>query len=215
METRSFPKLLNIWSLPFVRVLGFAGARIRDRRLIENVISQELLATKHLSNVFVSALIAAEDKRFFFHAGVDVYAIFRAIAANLSGLSIQGASTVEQQLVRTITGRRERTYSRKLREMCLAAWLSAVYDKSTIAKTYLRVAYYGFGSLGIDKACRQMHIRASAPSVYEAAFLVARIRYPQPQQLTTLRLLQLVQRAEWIARLLEAESCEASSVQPA
>lgn len=209
MEARLLPKLLNVLCIPFTYLLSLIGGRITDRHLVSRTIDENLLDSKNIPLLFVSALVEAEDRRFFIHRGIDIFAILRAVKVNLSERPIQGASTIEQQLVRTITARRERTYTRKLREVCLALWLSAAYDKPTIAKVYLTLAYYGFEAAGLDDACRYFRVRRSAPSIRDAALVVAHIRYPLPRVHTSEAVNKISRRAEWVVQRLLASSRQA------
>lgn len=125
-------------------------------------------------------LITAEDHRFFSHRGVDPVAIARAAWRRFAANKREGASTIEMQLVRVLTGRFERTLSRKLREAGLATLLRSVVRRSDLPSLYLRVAYYGTGMTGFSQACRRLDIDPQDVSPAQAASLVARLKYPQP-----------------------------------
>jgi penicillin-binding protein 1A len=98
---------------------------------------------------FVDVLISAEDHRSSLHLGVDPIAMIRAFLVRIFKGKIEGASTIEQQFVRTITGRFERTISRKVREQALAIAVSRRRSKYAIASAYLSVAFYGTGCVGL------------------------------------------------------------------
>src|SRR5690606_37267428 len=87
--------------------------------------------------VLVAAVVAAEDRRFYWHRGFDPIGVFRALAHLIVQRRIEGASTVEAQLWRTITGRREITMARKLREISSASYISLSRPKSRIIACYL------------------------------------------------------------------------------
>ena len=80
----------------------------------------------NIDPLLVAALIAAEDRRFFRHAGIDFGRTLRAALGWFLGRRSGGGSTVEQQLVRVLTGRMERTLGRKLREILAAAGVGRV-----------------------------------------------------------------------------------------
>ena len=88
-------------------------------------------------------LISAEDHRFFSHAGIDFVAVCRALYRGIILGRKEGASTIEMQLVRVLTGRYERTLSRKLREAALATLLARAVPKSDLPALYIHVAYFG------------------------------------------------------------------------
>ncbi|GJL51126.1 MAG: penicillin-binding protein [Nitrospirales bacterium] len=101
----------------------------------------------------INAIIAVEDSRFFEHPGLDVVGIFRAAWTNLkSGGKVQGASTITQQLARTLFLSRERTYKRKIRELILAFKMELVLSKEKILEMYLNQIYFGHGAYGVGSA---------------------------------------------------------------
>src|SRR5690606_20512217 len=100
-------------------------------------------------------LVSAEDHRHRLHPGFDVIAIARAVWRRLSRGSCEGASTIEQQIVRVVTGRYERTYRRKLREIALAILVANSFPKAILPAIYLRIAYYGWRMNGYGEACRR------------------------------------------------------------
>lgn len=117
------------------------------------------------------AVVAAEDKRFYQHRGVDLIAIGRAIWANLrAGSIVQGASTITQQLARTLFLTTEQTLSRKVQEMVLALFLEQRFSKEEILEMYLNRYEFGEGAVGVDAASRtyfgrppeQLHLGQSA-----------------------------------------------------
>jgi penicillin-binding protein 1A len=106
----------------------------------------------------VSALIAAEDLRFFAHEGVDLRAVVRATFANLrAGRTVEGASTITQQVARNLLPDdigHERSLARKVREMILARRIERQYDKETILETYANHVFLGANAYGVAAAAR-------------------------------------------------------------
>jgi len=92
-------------------------------------------------------LKVAEDHRNQFHFGIDQIALCRALFSTLNG-SVQGASTIEQQFVRVVINKYERTIRRKFFEQLLAVHISSILTKDSIATAYLCIAYYGEHELG-------------------------------------------------------------------
>ena len=140
-------------------------------------------------------LIAGEDHRFHYHPGVDPIALCRATWKTVFRGSRQGASTIAMQLVRTITGRYEKTWRRKLVEIFLAIYLSKYVSKDRLPILYLSVAYYGWGMNNFGQACSRLGIDPRTVSTFEAAKLVARIKYPEPKKLAAGRSKRIHQRA--------------------
>lgn len=127
-------------------------------------------------------LIIGEDHRFYFHPGVDLLALFRAIWKTVFCRSRQGGSTIAMQLVRTITGRYEKTWRRKLREIILAVGLTRYVPKGRLPVLYLWIAYYGSGMNNFKQACSRLQIDPRSVGAFEAAKLVARLKYPEPRK---------------------------------
>lgn len=142
----------------------------------------------------VELLIVGEDHRFLHHPGVDPVALCRAFWNTMRG-SRQGGSTVAMQLVRTITGRYEITLERKIREIVLALLLTRYFGKADLPPLYLCIAYYGWKMNGFRQACRRLGIDPDAMSQFDAAKLVARLKYPEPRLASIKRTKQIERRA--------------------
>ncbi len=106
----------------------------------------------------VQALLAAEDVRFFAHAGVDPRAVGRAALANYrAGRTVEGASTITQQVARNLLPDeigRERSLRRKLREMVLARRIERRWSKPAILEIYANLVFLGAGAYGVEAAAR-------------------------------------------------------------
>ena len=101
------------------------------------------------------AFVALEDKRFYSHKGYDPKGMLRAVIKNIrSGRTVEGASTITQQLVKNTHLSAERTLERKLKEIAIAAKLEQNYSKDEILSMYLSVIYFGSGAYGIKEASR-------------------------------------------------------------
>lgn len=129
---------------------------------------------------YAQALIQAEDHRFLFHCGVDCIALSRAFYQTLVCRCRQGGSTIEQQLVRTLTGDYRRCYSRKLRELLIASTIASAFGKRDVLKAYLSVAHFGTGIVGLNQAIKEIVI-SDRVADYRAAYLIAHLRYPFPK----------------------------------
>lgn len=146
-------------------------------------------------------LIAGEDHRFWTHSGVDFYALCRAFIRTTCCGSRQGGSTIAMQLVRTISGRYEKTLLRKLREMVLAFRLTRHISRERLPVLYLWAAYYGWRMNNFSQACYWLGIDPHSVSSLDAARLVSRLKYPQPRNANTMRFAKIERRAHHLLRL--------------
>lgn len=118
------------------------------------------------------ATIAIEDKNFYHHPGIDLLAIARAINQNLTSTSIQGASTITQQLVKNSMLTPEKTYYRKIKEIFLSFWVERIYSKDAILQMYFNEAPYGGPAWGIEAAAQTYFGKSARDlSLAEASFL--------------------------------------------
>jgi penicillin-binding protein 1A len=138
------------------------------------------LAFAQIPHVLVQAVVAAEDRRFYEHKGVDLRGIARAAARNAeAGETSQGGSTITQQLVKNTLVTPERTYKRKLREAALAMGLERTLTKDQILERYLNTVYFGEGAYGAGAAARVYFGHpATRLTLAEAALLAGLIRSP-------------------------------------
>jgi penicillin-binding protein 1A len=104
----------------------------------------------------IDAVLAMEDRRFFEHGGMDLRGVVRAAFANLdAGGTVQGGSTITQQLAKNLFLTSERTWARKLQEMMLAFWLERRLSKKEILARYLNTVYLGAGAYGVEAASQR------------------------------------------------------------
>ena len=126
------------------------------------------------------AFLAIEDRRFYQHEGVDRMAILRAVLANLrAGGTVQGASTISQQLARNLFLTPDQTINRKLREMVLASRIERRLTKDEILELYLNRVYLGDQAYGIDAAASRFFGKtAEQLTLAEAAMLAGLPKAP-------------------------------------
>jgi penicillin-binding protein 1A len=119
------------------------------------------------------ATVAVEDRRFYEHGGVDYVGIARALWEDISaGKVVQGGSTISQQLVRNLYVGNQRTFTRKLKEACLAIKLSDKWSKDRILQDYLNTVYYGNHAYGAEAAAETYFSKpASQLNLRQAALL--------------------------------------------
>lgn len=160
-------------------VLDVYGTPIATFKEFETAIP---VLPEDIPQVVRDALIAAEDRSFYSHGGVDLRGTLRALVQDIrSGGSVQGGSTITQQYVRLAFAEvgTERTISRKIREAILAGQLDRQVDKDTILFEYLENVYFGEGAYGIGAAA-QTYFRKNPRdlTLSEAALLIGVIPAP-------------------------------------
>ncbi len=128
----------------------------------------------------LKAVLSVEDQRFFDHSGIDAVRVGGAVLKNLQEWRrAEGASTITQQLARLVFLSRGKVYSRKLKEVIVAAYLENLYSKQEILEMYLNKVYFGDGLHGVEAAARGYFGKpASDLSVDEAALLAGLIQSP-------------------------------------
>jgi penicillin-binding protein 1A len=131
--------------------------------------------------VLVSAVLAAEDRTFYDHGGVDPVGIVRALWANLRSDSVQqGGSTITQQYVKNVYLTQERTLTRKVKEAALAVKLERELPKQEILTRYLNTIYFGRGAYGVEAASRAYFgTSVGEITLPQAAYLAGLIRSPE------------------------------------
>ncbi|MFH1984887.1 MAG: PBP1A family penicillin-binding protein [Pseudomonadota bacterium] len=108
---------------------------------------------KDIPAPLIAALVATEDRQFYQHGGVDLKGIARALVKDiLAGEFIEGASTITQQLSKTLFLTPEKNLMRKLREAVLSLQIERRYTKNEIITLYLNQVYFGSGAYGIAAA---------------------------------------------------------------
>lgn len=107
-----------------------------------------------MPNLLTKAFVAAEDARFFQHQGVDTWSIARAMVHNIRSGGKQGASTITQQVARSLLLSPEKTYTRKIKEAILAYRIDKFLSKNDILHIYLNQIYLGEGSYGVGAAAQ-------------------------------------------------------------
>jgi penicillin-binding protein 1A len=133
-----------------------------------------------VSPLFLSAVLAREDARFYEHQGIDWRGILRALVRDvLSGSAKEGASSITQQLARNSLPLGGRTMSRKLLEAMVALRIERDFTKQQILELYVNRIYFGNGCYGIETASQAYFGKsASQLNLSEAALLAGLIRSP-------------------------------------
>jgi penicillin-binding protein 1A len=126
------------------------------------------------------AFVAAEDRRFFQHHGVDERGIIRAFIGNLGEKGRpQGGSTITQQVVKNLLVGDDVSYERKIREMIVASRLESTLSKNEILELYLNSAYLGRASWGVEMAARSYFGKSAKQlTLAEGAMLAGLLKGP-------------------------------------
>lgn len=128
----------------------------------------------------IDAVLATEDRYFYYHFGLDPVGLGRAMVANFkAGALVQGGSTITQQLAKNLFLKPDRTWQRKVQELILAFWLEARFSKDQILALYLNRVYFGAGAYGIEAAAQRYFNKSVRDvSLSEAAMLVGLLKAP-------------------------------------
>ncbi len=139
-----------------------------------------------LPNYVPLAFMAAEDRRFYKHGPIDLRGIGRAAVVNWkAGRTVQGASTLSQQLAKGLFLTPDRTVKRKLQEMVMARELEKVLTKDEVLELYLNRVFFGANTFGVDGASRTYFGKpASQLTLSEAALLASLPKAPSRLALT-------------------------------
>ena len=124
--------------------------------LVEEIKSkQNYTEINELPKIYIDAVIAVEDHRFYKHNGIDVIAIGRAIINDIKAMRfVEGGSTITQQLSKNTYFTQEKKLTRKVAEVFMALEIEKNYDKDEILELYLNTSYFGDGYYTIKDACK-------------------------------------------------------------
>jgi len=161
----------------------------RNNEIIAKLFTENrsIVELRDISPWMIKAVLAAEDADFYSHNGISIQGIARALWGNmrqkLYGVgSIQGGSTISQQLARNLflsQEKEEKSLIRKLKEIIISFKLENVYSKDEILEMYLNTIYYGRGAWGVDSASRTYFGKpASYLNAAESAMLAGLIPAP-------------------------------------
>ncbi|MBW2167389.1 MAG: penicillin-binding protein 1A [Deltaproteobacteria bacterium] len=128
-----------------------------DKVLIAELFAEKRdpVTLKVIPEYLKKAIITTEDRNFYTHSGIDIKGIIRAIIKDIwAGKFVEGASTITQQLAKTLFLTPQKNLARKLKEAFLAFHLERRYTKDEILELYLNQVYFGSGAYGVESAAR-------------------------------------------------------------
>jgi len=186
--------------LPLILLLVWLGASLPISRALEPLPSRAIILLDNQGQAFArrgaykeapvvikalpkhvpAAFLAIEDRRFYHHPGIDPVGITRAFVVNAKAhRTVQGGSTITQQLAKNAFLKPERSLRRKGQEAMIALWLELRLSKDEILSRYLSSIYFGDGVYGLGAAAR--HYFGKPPerlSIGEAAILAGIVKAP-------------------------------------
>ncbi len=197
-ELPSYESILNYKPNLSSRIYSSDGLLLKSFFTEERIFIPENRIPKNIKNAF----LASEDKNFYDHYGIDIFAIFRALLTNILNINsdkrVVGASTITQQVVKNLLLTNELSYSRKIKEIILAVRIENILDKDEILELYLNDIYLGYGSYGIGSASLNYFNKSIYDlELHEIAFLAALPKAPNnynPKNNYT----KAVERRNWV-----------------
>ena len=204
--TYDLPRPEKFTENPFIQ-----STKIYDRTgkvLLYNIYGEEkrdIVSFDKISDNVKHAVLAAEDSRFYQHGGIDLKSLIRAVLIDLKLQSAsQGASTITQQLIRSVYLTKQKTLARKIREIVLSIEMERRYSKDQIFNWYLNKIPFGENAYGIEAASQTYFNKpASDLSAAQAAALAALIPAPSYYSPYGLHKNQLLDKKNYILERME------------
>ena len=132
-----------------------------------------------VSPLFAESLVATEDHRFYSEPGVDIYAIARVAASQITGRGDQGGATLYQQLAKMLYTPGQSGFSVEVKQVMLGIKLDLGFSKATVLRMYADVAYFGHGYYGLGQAsCGYFGTTPAGLTLPEAATLAGLVQGP-------------------------------------
>ncbi len=118
------------------------------------ILHSDAVPLSEIPDHMIKSALATEDRRFYQHFGIDLIGTLRALISNIRSETVQGGSSITQQLAKNLFLTSERTLERKIKEAFLAIWLETNLSKDEILKMYFDRAYMGGGTFGVEAAAQ-------------------------------------------------------------
>lgn len=180
---------------------------------VRRQIRHSFVPLERISSELEVAVLVSEDLGFFAHSGIDASAVWEAVREWLRGQRLRGASTITQQLARTLYLSNDRSWVRKVKEARLAFQLERGLGKRRVLELYLNVVEFGPGVYGAEAAARHYYgVGAGTLSPEQAAGLAAAVPSPaldnpatrsRRWQARTAIISRRMMRVDWLRDLLE------------
>ncbi|MFI4983939.1 MAG: penicillin-binding protein 1A [Rickettsiales bacterium] len=163
---------------------------------------------EEIPQVVIDAFLAAEDKNYYDHPGIDIFSIMRAAMQNVANIATDsnpvGGSTITQQVVKNFLLTNERSLSRKVKEAILAYRINKVYSKDRILELYLNQIYLGNSGYGVTSAALNYFNKDLDDVTLEEAALLAAMPKAPSQLDPTRHINKAKARRDWVIdRMLE------------
>lgn len=144
--------------------------------------NRTLVPLDSIPDYIKDAILATEDRQFYTHWGMDMRRFVKAVWVNLTqGFGSQGASTLTQQLARTLHLNRQETIKRKIQELIVAILIERTYSKTEILEMYLNSVFWGHGCYGIQAASDYYFSKSVQElTLDESAMLIGILPSPTP-----------------------------------
>lgn len=216
--------MLGISAVPLPSLVELSrGIHIMDRYnkpvcVVQKDEARQVVPLARISPNVRTALLAAEDRNFFSHHGLDPVGIGRALVKNWqAGKVLEGGSTITQQLVRQLyLDASDRSLTRKLKEAFMSWEVENYYSKEKILETYLNKIYFGNGAFGIEQAAWNYFNKPSSRlTLAEAAYIAGVVRAPSDLGSPSNRDRGLARQKEILAKVKEYKLAGAAEVEKA
>ncbi len=135
--------------------------------------NRDYIPLSEISPWIIKATVAIEDERFYRHFGFDVFGLVNAVLGQLGVVPSRGGSTITQQLVKNTFLTREKTFTRKFKEILLAIKMEWYYSKDEILELYLNKIPYGSNAHGIEAASKTFFGKSSRDLTLSEASILA------------------------------------------
>jgi penicillin-binding protein 1A len=175
----TLPEIMDRISLPPSKIVTADGVVIYQA----SEVYRKPVKLAEVPKLVQNAVLAAEDKRFYDHSGVDIWALGRVLRENVrEGRNAQGGSTLTMQLAKRLFTSPDKTFKRKFDDIALAMAIEQRLTKDQILELYLNQVYFGEGATGI-KAAAEIYLNKSLAqvTVSDAAMLSRCVRRPSDQ----------------------------------
>lgn len=175
----------------------------------------EYTTIEELPSFYIDAVISVEDKRFYEHSGIDIFAIGRALVADIKAHDfVAGGSTITQQLAKNTYFTQEKKIERKIAEVFMAYEFEKSFSKNEILELYLNTSYFGEGCYTVSEACNfYFHKEPMEMTRYESSLLAGVPNAPSVYAPTVNPELASQRQKQVLDRMVECEKISKEDAQ--